>query len=161
MTSIRGPVTREKLAAWLEAHRPELALYERDPTTRGFYRRDSTPRADFRNCGSTWRDVAARLGAIEVADTEDSGWGGARPKSRPDDKRGGARKGSGAPKLTDPVAAMERTLKALERRIAALDEHVNYAERQQLFRELDRLHEQIEIKLVEAPDYSDRLDDDE
>lgn len=154
MTSISGPVTREKLAAWLETHRPELALYERDGTTRGFYRRDSTPRADFRNCGPTWRDVAARLGAIEVPE-EDAPrpHGGARPKRRPDDRRGGARKGAGAPRIDSPATGLERTLKTLERRIQALDESVSYAERQRLFLELDRLHEQMEIAITEAPDY--------
>lgn len=65
---IIGAVTREKLESWLAEHRPELVLHERDRATRGFYPRDNTPARSFQVCGPTWRDVAARLRAIEVPD---------------------------------------------------------------------------------------------
>ena len=62
---ISGSVTEKKLDAWLAQNRPELASYD-DRGTKGFYRKDAGPAHGFQACGSSWRDVAARLGAVEA-----------------------------------------------------------------------------------------------
>lgn len=76
--------------------------------------------------------------------------GGSKPGSRPNN--GGARPGTG-PKITNVVKAVERDLRALERHIALI-QGIGYKEIEELRAWVDRLHEQLEIKLVEAPDYS-------
>lgn len=67
MEQIEGSVTRAKLAAWIEVHRPELGIDEQSGT-KGFYRLSEGQAWSFQGQGETWRDVAAALGAITVQD---------------------------------------------------------------------------------------------
>lgn len=66
---ITGIVTLKKLDAWMEQNRPDLAAYETQGT-KGFYSKNIGPAHSFQSCGPTWRDVAARLGAVEVQERE-------------------------------------------------------------------------------------------
>lgn len=66
---ISGTVTEKKLNTWIEANRPDLAITEVNGT-KGFYRQDAGPAASFKGCGETWRDVAARLEAVEIPDEQ-------------------------------------------------------------------------------------------
>lgn len=68
-TQLIGRITREKLADWVEANKPELAIDEQNGT-KGFYNRNLGQAWSFRGQGESWRDVAAALGAIEVPDAE-------------------------------------------------------------------------------------------
>lgn len=67
---IFGRITRTSLATWIEANRPDLAITEVNGT-KGFYRQDVGPASSFVGCGDTWRDVAARLEAIEIQGDEE------------------------------------------------------------------------------------------
>lgn len=60
---IDGPVTLNKLNAWIAEYRPEIALYD-NAGMKGFYRVDSGPTMSSQQQGESWRDVAAALGAL-------------------------------------------------------------------------------------------------
>lgn len=60
-------ITRHWLQSWIDANRPDLALFESNGI-KGFYRLDAGPANSFTGIGRTWRQVAAHLEAIKVAD---------------------------------------------------------------------------------------------
>lgn len=66
-TTISGAVTEAKLEAWINKYRPDLAIRD-EQGVKGFYRVNIGPAHSFQSCGPTWRDVAARLGAVDVSD---------------------------------------------------------------------------------------------
>jgi len=63
-------MTRSRLEKWISGNRPDLGLFETDAGVKGFYRQDAGPAASFQGCGKSWKDVAARLGAIQVPDKD-------------------------------------------------------------------------------------------
>jgi hypothetical protein len=69
MTTQPRTITRAWLAAWIDANRPDLGLYETNGV-KGFYKIDAGPAHSFMGIGKTWKQVAAHLEAIEVADAE-------------------------------------------------------------------------------------------
>jgi len=60
-------ITESWLQSWIDAHRPDLGLYEVNGV-KGFYKLDAGLASSFIGIGKTWRQVAAHLEAIEVSD---------------------------------------------------------------------------------------------
>jgi len=60
-------ITQSWLQQWVAANRGDVGLLETNGI-KGFYRLDAGPAHSFRGIGTTWRQVAAHLEAIEVAD---------------------------------------------------------------------------------------------
>ena len=56
--------TWKTLQRWINHHRPDLGVGAISGV-KGYYKRDLGPDASFVACGFTWRDVAARLGALK------------------------------------------------------------------------------------------------
>jgi len=60
-------ITESWLQSWIDAHRPDLGLYEVNGV-KGFYKLDAGPSHSFMGIGKTWKQVATHLEAIEVPD---------------------------------------------------------------------------------------------
>lgn len=69
MTTQPRSITESWLQSWIDTNRPDLGLLETNGV-KGFYKLDAGPAHSFQGIGSTWKQVAAHLEAIQVPDVE-------------------------------------------------------------------------------------------
>jgi hypothetical protein len=62
-------ITESWLQSWLDTNRPDIGIMEVNGT-KGFYKLDAGAAHSFQGVGSTWKQVAAHLEAIQVPDAE-------------------------------------------------------------------------------------------